>query len=228
MHYLTPARHMLGRVAGSGHRACMAERLEATKTVATKSGTASTKAATSVETTAAEAAVETAEAAMAAPATTRRHNVGCKHSKCCSCQQRDRDFTEHDQPSLVEARWVEWRPKGDQLPSRTSKQGGISMEPANPSTDSPVHAPSPTSPTIGRSGGKLQKIAKSLKISTCSGGEGGIRTPDRLAPMPHFECGAFNHSATSPGAMTGRDTRAPQWSGRVLGEDGSPDKASNA
>ncbi len=36
------------------------------------------------------------------------------------------------------------------------------------------------------------------------GGEGGIRTPDRLAPMPHFECGAFNHSATSPGAKTGR------------------------
>ena len=33
-----------------------------------------------------------------------------------------------------------------------------------------------------------------------SGGEGGIRTPDRLAPMPHFECGAFNHSATSPEA----------------------------
>jgi hypothetical protein len=30
------------------------------------------------------------------------------------------------------------------------------------------------------------------------GGEGGIRTPDRLAPMPHFECGAFNRSATSP------------------------------
>ena len=31
-----------------------------------------------------------------------------------------------------------------------------------------------------------------------AGGEGGIRTPDRVAPMPHFECGAFNHSATSP------------------------------
>ena len=31
-----------------------------------------------------------------------------------------------------------------------------------------------------------------------AGGEGGIRTPDGLAPMPHFECGAFNHSATSP------------------------------
>ena len=30
------------------------------------------------------------------------------------------------------------------------------------------------------------------------GGEGGIRTPDTVARMPHFECGAFNHSATSP------------------------------
>ena len=29
----------------------------------------------------------------------------------------------------------------------------------------------------------------------------GQRTPDRLAPMPHFECGAFDHSATSPGAI---------------------------
>ena len=32
------------------------------------------------------------------------------------------------------------------------------------------------------------------------GGEGGIRTPDTVARMPHFECGAFNHSATSPRA----------------------------
>ena len=32
-----------------------------------------------------------------------------------------------------------------------------------------------------------------------TGGEGGIRTPDTVARMPHFECGAFNHSATSPG-----------------------------
>ena len=35
-------------------------------------------------------------------------------------------------------------------------------------------------------------------------GEGGIRTPDRLAPMPHFECGTINHSATSPGANQGK------------------------
>ena len=26
----------------------------------------------------------------------------------------------------------------------------------------------------------------------------GFRTPDTVARMPHFECGAFNHSATSP------------------------------
>src|SRR5262245_63225762 len=31
-----------------------------------------------------------------------------------------------------------------------------------------------------------------------AGGEGGIRTPDTVTRMPHFECGAFNHSATSP------------------------------
>lgn len=31
-----------------------------------------------------------------------------------------------------------------------------------------------------------------------NGGEGGIRTHDTLAGMPHFECGAFDLSATSP------------------------------
>lgn len=56
-----------------------------------------------------------------------------------------------------------------------------------------------------------------------AGGEGGIRTPDRLAPMPHFECGAFNHSATSPeGAIEGL---RPLWLGALIGEDGWPDKA---
>src|SRR6185369_10545457 len=30
------------------------------------------------------------------------------------------------------------------------------------------------------------------------GGEGGIRTHDTLSSTPHFECGTFNHSATSP------------------------------
>ena len=37
------------------------------------------------------------------------------------------------------------------------------------------------------------------------GGEGGIRTPGTLARTPHFECGAIDHSATSPGLrLTGR------------------------
>src|SRR5690606_3747058 len=40
------------------------------------------------------------------------------------------------------------------------------------------------------------------------GGEGGIRTPDTLASMPHFECGAFNHSATSPAASNVRNRKA--------------------
>jgi hypothetical protein len=33
-----------------------------------------------------------------------------------------------------------------------------------------------------------------------AGGQGGIRTHDTLAGMPHFECGAFNHSTTCPAA----------------------------
>src|SRR4051812_30426062 len=41
--------------------------------------------------------------------------------------------------------------------------------------------------------------------------------------MPHFECGAFDHSATSPGAITG-GLIGPRSSG-VLGEDGEADKA---
>lgn len=31
-----------------------------------------------------------------------------------------------------------------------------------------------------------------------NGGEAGIRTLGTLAGTPHFECGAFDHSATSP------------------------------
>jgi hypothetical protein len=40
-----------------------------------------------------------------------------------------------------------------------------------------------------------QKFPNNFSLT---GGEGGIRTPDTVARMPHFECGAFNHSATSP------------------------------
>jgi hypothetical protein len=50
------------------------------------------------------------------------------------------------------------------------------------------------------------------------GGEGGIRTPDTLASMPHFECGAFNHSATSP--QGGRASARGIRSGRLRTLDG--------
>src|SRR5215469_89589 len=44
------------------------------------------------------------------------------------------------------------------------------------------------------------------------GGQGGIRTLDTVARMPHFECGAFNRSATCPSRnfnylTTGADAR---------------------
>jgi hypothetical protein len=47
-----------------------------------------------------------------------------------------------------------------------------------------------------------------LVISNAIGGEGGIRTPDTVARMPHFECGAIDkvrvsgallHEVVAPG-----------------------------
>lgn len=57
----------------------------------------------------------------------------------------------------------------------------------------------PTDVQSGPKSGPGQAAAQEKSTKTAGdGGEGGIRTPDGLAPMPHFECGAFNHSATSP------------------------------
>jgi hypothetical protein len=36
------------------------------------------------------------------------------------------------------------------------------------------------------------------QIGKMNGGEGGIRTPGTVARTSHFECDAFDHSATSP------------------------------
>ena len=36
------------------------------------------------------------------------------------------------------------------------------------------------------------------------GGEGGIRTHGTVTRTPHFECGAFDHSATSPRSVVGQ------------------------
>src|SRR5258708_15353789 len=49
-------------------------------------------------------------------------------------------------------------------------------------------------------------------ISRLAGGEGGIRTHGTVARTPHFECGAFDHSATSP-----LGSRAPDRTGRGVG-----------
>src|SRR5436305_5902829 len=44
----------------------------------------------------------------------------------------------------------------------------------------------------------LKNLSRFKYVTTTHGGQGGIRTPDTLASMPHFECGAFNRSATCP------------------------------
>ncbi len=42
------------------------------------------------------------------------------------------------------------------------------------------------------------KFQKYLKIILFNGGEGGIRTHERVAPLLVFKTSAFNRSATSP------------------------------
>ncbi len=53
-----------------------------------------------------------------------------------------------------------------------------------------------------------------------NGGEGGIRTPGTLASTPHFECGAFNHSATSPKTTRDSRSRTAHASARPCGRQG--------
>jgi hypothetical protein len=55
------------------------------------------------------------------------------------------------------------------------------------------------------------------------GGEGGIRTPDTVARMPHFECGAFNRSATSPEPKM--SLKKPDLNGCYLTKPTKTDKA---
>ena len=54
----------------------------------------------------------------------------------------------------------------------------------------------------------------------------GFRTPDTLASMPHFECGAFNHSATSPEPETG--LKKPELDGRYVTKRAKTDKGRRA
>jgi hypothetical protein len=54
---------------------------------------------------------------------------------------------------------------------------------------------------MGAMMGGLQESHNNLYISMTYGGQGGIRTHDTLAGMPHFECGAIDHSTTCPPAV---------------------------
>src|SRR3954467_12877568 len=47
-------------------------------------------------------------------------------------------------------------------------------------------------------GGKRTLRTSERLVGLLRGGEGGIRTHGTVAHTPHFECGAFDHSATSP------------------------------
>jgi hypothetical protein len=80
----------------SGPKSTPANRRAMKPAVIKSSGvrTSSTKAA--VETTTKAATHAAVHAPTATAPTARRHNVGCKHSKRRSRQQRDRHFTEHD------------------------------------------------------------------------------------------------------------------------------------
>ena len=44
------------------------------------------------------------------------------------------------------------------------------------------------------------------KLLVSEGGEDEIRTHERLSPLPVFETGAFDHSATSP-CIFGQETK---------------------
>src|SRR5262252_11244674 len=56
----------------------------------------------------------------------------------------------------------------------------------------------PSTSCVTQVAGHSDYFRKHLVLAAFGGGEGGIRTPDTVTRMPHFECGAFNHSATSP------------------------------
>ena len=51
---------------------------------------------------------------------------------------------------------------------------------------------------------QLQNYLKILNTKTNNGGETGIRTQERVAPLPVFKTGAFNRSAISPCASVYR------------------------
>ena len=53
-------------------------------------------------------------------------------------------------------------------------------------------------PTVALQRHAISSRAQSATLASLPGGEGGIRTHDEIAPIPVFETGALNRSATSP------------------------------
>ncbi len=62
---------------------------------------------------------------------------------------------------------------------------------------------------------------KFFNLISSFGGEGGIRDPDRLTPMPHFQCGAFSSLSH---LSDGRSGRAPTVGARYVAKRRGGDK----
>src|SRR5690606_37346173 len=87
------------------------------------------------------------------------------------------------------------------MPPRTS-----SASPRSTSTGPPDPRPN------ARAGAEARPSCR--RESRVIGGEGGIRTHVTVARKPHFECGAFDLSATSPRKVRRRlDARSVDWEG---------------
>ncbi len=101
--------------------------------------------------------------------------------------------------------WCTHSPKGDiislytTLPWATFCEEVAKLKIETP----PPSVPPPEDPEKeGHADGLLQLLlqpCKSAESQTKNGGEGGIRTRGTLSSTPHFQCGALDHSATSPG-----------------------------
>ena len=70
-------------------------------------------------------------------------------------------------------------------------------------------------PKMGPAGAgeKFNSYLKRLRAG--GGGEGGIRTHGALPGTPHFECGTFDHSATSPQVFFRELFRAARVEGAI-------------
>ena len=63
-------------------------------------------------------------------------------------------------------------------------------------------------PTVALQRHAISSRAQSATLASLPGGEGGIRTHDEIAPIPVFETGALNRSATSPQTLDYSTRRA--------------------